>query len=90
MHAYFKGMHLNEPFWNGNQPSLPIPLTTLQRNGVPSKTTLWRWRRKGWLRTVNISGRAYVTPEAISEFNDRASQGEFATRTHLAIGGSNE
>ena len=40
--------------------------------------TAWRWRRKGWLKTVNICGRQYLTQRAIEEFNRRAAAGEFA------------
>jgi len=40
--------------------------------------TAWRWRRKGWLITVNIAGRQYLTQEAIDEFHRRAVAGEFA------------
>jgi hypothetical protein len=31
--------------------------------------TAWRWRKKGWLKTVNICGRQYLTQEAIDEFS---------------------
>ncbi len=40
--------------------------------------TLWRWRQRGWLKTINIAGRQYVTAEAIREFLARAESGEFA------------
>ncbi len=40
--------------------------------------TAWRWRRKGWLKTVNIAGRQYLTASAIAEFHRRAVAGEFA------------
>jgi predicted site-specific integrase-resolvase len=40
--------------------------------------TVWRWRKKGWLKTVNICGRLYLTQEAINEFYERAQLGEFA------------
>jgi len=40
--------------------------------------TAWRWRKKGWLKTVNIAGRQYLTQEAIEEFHRRATAGEFA------------
>jgi hypothetical protein len=40
--------------------------------------TVWRWRKKGWLKTVNICGRLYLTQEAINEFNERAQLGEFS------------
>jgi hypothetical protein len=40
--------------------------------------TAWRWRKRGWLKTVNIAGRQYLTQEAIDEFHRRAVSGEFA------------
>ena len=45
--------------------------------------TAWRWRRKGWLPTVNISGRVYVSRETIADFERRAEAGEFAQK-HIA------
>lgn len=49
----------------------------LQQVGV-THCTAWRWRKKGWLKTVNICGRQYLTQGAIDEFNHRAVAGEFA------------
>ena len=49
----------------------------LEQIGV-TPCTAWRWRRKGWLQTVNIAGRQYLTQEAIDEFHRRAVAGEFA------------
>jgi len=43
-----------------------------------TQITAWRWRRRGWLKTVNIAGRQYLTQEAIEEFHRRAVAGEFA------------
>jgi len=43
-----------------------------------SDVTAWRHRKKGWLKTVNIAGRVYLTTEAIAEFERRAEAGEFA------------
>jgi len=43
-----------------------------------TQITGWRWRRKGWLKTVNIAGRQYLTQEAINEFHRRATAGDFA------------
>src|SRR2546429_6749827 len=40
--------------------------------------TAWRFRKRGWLRTVNIAGRTYITDQAITEFTQRAEAGEFA------------
>jgi hypothetical protein len=49
----------------------------LQEVGV-TPCTGWRWRQKGWLKTINIAGRQYLTQEAIEEFQRRAAAGEFA------------
>lgn len=49
----------------------------LQQVGVTT-CTAWRWRKKGWLKTVNIAGRQYLTQNAIDEFHRRASAGEFS------------
>jgi hypothetical protein len=57
----------------------PIPLHEFCSDGKISQVTAWRWRKKGWLKTVNICGRQYVMPEAIAEFNRRAAAGEFAS-----------
>jgi len=48
----------------------------LERVGV-TPITAWRWRKKGWLKTVNIAGRQYLTQEAIDEFHRRVVAGEF-------------
>lgn len=38
----------------------------------------WRFRKRGWIRTVNIAGRHYVPYECVVEFNARAARGEFS------------
>lgn len=43
-----------------------------------STITGWRWRKKGWLKTINIAGREYVRAEDIAEFERRAAAGEFS------------
>jgi len=43
-----------------------------------SQITGWRWRRKGWISTLNIAGRVYVSREEIDRFTARAKAGEFA------------
>lgn len=49
----------------------------LEQVGV-TPCTAWRWRKRGWLKTVNICGRQYLTQEAIDEFHRRAVAGKFA------------
>jgi predicted site-specific integrase-resolvase len=48
-----------------------------QQAGI-SDVTAWRWRKNGWLTTVNIAGRPYLTDRAMADFLRRAEAGEFA------------
>lgn len=50
-----------------------------------SPLTVWRMRRRGWLDTVNIGGRVYITTAEIERFTTRAAAGEFA-KEHKGIG----
>lgn len=43
-----------------------------------SDTTIWRWERRAWITTVNISGKKYVCLRSLGEFDRRAAAGEFA------------
>ena len=43
-----------------------------------SDVTLWRWRKRGWVSCVNISGKCYVDLASLAEFDRRAFAGEFA------------
>lgn len=49
----------------------------LEQSGL-SAVTVWRYRRAGWLNTLNICGRHYLTRAEIARFNSRAAAGEFA------------
>jgi hypothetical protein len=40
--------------------------------------TGWRWRNRGWLKTIVIANKHYVSDEAIANFRRRAETGEFA------------
>lgn len=64
-------------------------ITSAQPNGLRSAkavcrdrgisdVTLWRWQRRGWVKTVNISGKIYVDLKSLAEFDRRAAAGEFA------------
>jgi hypothetical protein len=48
-----------------------------------SAVTLWRWRRAGLIKTVNIYGRQYLSRQEIQSFLKRAEAGEFS-RQHKA------
>jgi predicted site-specific integrase-resolvase len=43
-----------------------------------SDVTAWRWRRRGWLATINICGKQYITDKGLVELLRRAESGEFA------------
>jgi hypothetical protein len=53
-------------------------LQTFARQVGISSVTAWRFRRRGWLSTVNIAGRPYVTAEEVDRFTRLAVAGEFA------------
>ena len=45
-----------------------------------SRTTGWRWRKLGWLETLEIAGRHYITAQAVEKFIARAATGEFSKK----------
>jgi hypothetical protein len=60
-----------------------LSLSRFCRDCGISPVTAWRWRRAGWLKTVNIAGRQYLTRHQLEEFMRRVEAGEFARR-HVA------
>jgi len=61
-----------------NQSKAIVSLNSWREQVGVTACTLWRWRKKGWLKTVNICGRLYLTQAAINEFYERAQLGEFS------------
>jgi peroxiredoxin len=49
----------------------------IEQTGL-SSVTIWRFRKKSFLRTINICGRHYVLRSEIARFNERALAGEFS------------
>src|SRR5262249_43610824 len=56
----------------------PLALDKFIEQSGLSAVTVWRYRRAGWLNTLNICGRHYLTRAEIARFNARAAAGEFA------------
>jgi hypothetical protein len=56
----------------------PIALDRFIEQSGLSAVTIWRYRRAGWLKTLNICGRHYLSRSEIARFNARAAAGEFA------------
>jgi hypothetical protein len=67
--------------YNEKQQPAIISLNSWREQLGVTACTIWRWRKKGWLKTVNICGRLYLTQEAINDFYQRAQLGEFS-QTH--------
>jgi hypothetical protein len=71
--------HASTP--NGGEGATLSPVISIPKfcheTGI-SPVTAWRMRQKGWLQTVNICGRQYVTAESLQDFKRRAVSGEFA------------
>jgi len=59
-----------------SEPMMSLDMFTEQM-GL-SKTTIWRFRKRGMLTAVNICGRQYISRSEIARFNARATAGEFA------------
>jgi hypothetical protein len=80
----------------GDAGSQPITNTGLRaakavaRDRGVSDVTLWRWRTRGWIKTVNICGKKYVDLQSLADFDRRAAQGEFAKAPAGAAGKSAE
>lgn len=47
-----------------------------------SKATMWRYRKRGWLKPVNLLGKLYLTKQAIEEFEAKVLRGDFAKDPH--------
>lgn len=43
-----------------------------------SDVTLWRWRTRGWIKSVNVSGKIYIDLASLADFDRRAAAGEFS------------
>lgn len=55
-----------------------VSLSRWCRSAGIAPVAAWCFRKRGWLRTINISGRVYVTAESLNEFVRRVEEGDFA------------
>jgi hypothetical protein len=63
-------------FWADTEPPMALD-KFIELSGL-SAVTLYRFRKRGFLKTINICGRHYVARSEIARFNARAAAGEFA------------
>jgi len=55
-----------------------VPFNAFLKANGRSASTGWRWRNRGWLATIDIDGRLYISQTEIDRFHKRAAAGEFA------------
>lgn len=63
-------------------PGSLVALDAYRKSIGRSKTSIWRYRRRGWLPTVNILGRLYLRRSDISAFEAAAERGSLARPPH--------
>ncbi len=56
---------------------------TFCREAGISAVSGWRWRQKGYVKTINICGRPYITAQEVASFLTRAAAGEFECKPTL-------
>lgn len=64
----------------------PIALDRFSELTGLSHASLWRYRKRGWLRTHWIANRLYVLAKDVAEFNRRLAAGEFASEKLSTVG----
>ncbi len=55
-----------------------IPFGKFLEDVGKSSVTGWRWRKAGFIATVNVAGKVYISEEEIRRFEARAIAGEFS------------
>lgn len=63
-------------------PGSLVALDAFRKSIGRSKTSLWRYRRRGWLPTVNILGRLYLRRADIARFETAARSGLLTREPH--------
>jgi hypothetical protein len=58
-----------------------VPFGNFLEDVGKSPVTGWRWRRDGFITTINVAGKVYVTQDEIERFEKRAIAGEFSKPT---------
>lgn len=62
-----------------------IPLGRWRKELGITNPTIWRWRKNGWIKTVIINRRPYITLEEINRFLARAKTGEFSGLETISV-----
>lgn len=62
-----------------------VPFSVFLEQVGRSATCGWRWRGKGWVKTINVAGRIYIARNEIDRFHQRAAAGEFAKGSRSSV-----
>jgi hypothetical protein len=62
-----------------------VPFNSFLKSNGRSASCGWRWRQQGWITTVNIAGRLYVSQDEVDRFQQRAAAGEFSKASRTAV-----
>jgi hypothetical protein len=82
MKQHFSSSALNSAQPAESSPAQKLrPLASFLDDLGVTAITGWRWRKRGWITTITIAGRQYISEAKIAEFNRRAEAGEFETLT---------
>ena len=69
----------NKPAQNNEAHAPVVPWLKVRREMGLSEATAWRYRDRGWITTIEIGGRLYVTQGELARFLQRAGEGEFSS-----------
>ena len=71
-------------------PSNLHPFDEFLRGKGLTRTTGFRYRRAGIIKTVNIFGRLYITAQEVREFEERAVRGEYSKKPNTPLRANKE
>jgi hypothetical protein len=75
-------LHEKQQATQPQSPTASLVLFDRWLRSIPlTPATGWRYRKRGWITTVNVCGRVFITKDEIAKFESRAVAGEFS-RVH--------
>jgi hypothetical protein len=73
---------MHDPFLSDQAVSNLLAFDRWLKDIDRTPATGWRWRNRGWIKTINVCGRLYISRDEIKRFETRAAAGEFS-KTHV-------
>lgn len=50
-----------------------------------TRSTGWRWRKQGHIKTVNVFGKVYITRDEIAAFEGKVIAGDFSRECSVPL-----